>query len=179
MYPNMATSERLEIWNRWTSSQGGSPAKMSAQVGNGAEFPKAPEVGCGRAMRGLLGRFDPQSCSLRTSQVSLLTNQCDEFLETFPRSGTMRSGICFQRDSLVLHMSESEFGSLPTPMARDQKDLSSQGKIYACQRDRHQPSLVTVAYLAEVGGPMCQVYEWAMGFGRGWTEIGFALSETP
>ncbi len=165
----MSTSERLRIWNMWMSSRAGSPVKISAYLGSGA-VSMVNDQACGRTSLGLLGFFDPESYLLRTSQVSLLTNQCDEFLETFPSSGTMRSGTCFQRVSLALPIKGSESGSLPTPMARDQKDLSSKGKTYACQRERHLPSLATVAYLAEVGGLMAEVYEWAMGFEKGWTD---------
>jgi len=174
----MAISEQYEETNLSESiaSLEDSPVRMS--VCQELEQEWAMELGAasGLSSSESLASYDPVTSSWRTSQVCLFQprgvaeHRYQEFLETWPRSGTMRNGKLFQLLPLALPTAASESGSLRTPMARDQKDLSSQGKTYACQRERHQPSLVTESYLAEVGGPIAEVYEWAMGFERGWTD---------
>ena len=161
-----------------TYSPEDSPAKTSVSPESVQESTESDPV-CGQSTLGLLGSFDPGTYSLRTSQVSLLTNQCDEYSETFPRSGLMRNGTCYQLRSLALHTREAGFGRLPTPSARDYRDLSSKGAAYAAQRSRHQPSLVTESYLALVGGRTSEIYEWAMGFMIGWTDPASDRWETP
>ncbi len=175
----METSEPLEKnLSGLTSSPADSPVRISVYPEDVLVL-MAQDQDYGRISLGSYGTFDRGSYSLRTSQVSWITSLCEEFLGTFTRSGMMRNGKCFQLLPLALPIGANEHGSLPTPMARDQKDLSSQGKTYACQRVRHQPSLVTESYLAEVGGPIVEVYEWAMGFERGWTDLESEPLETP
>jgi hypothetical protein len=54
----------------------------------------------------------------RTAQRSLLGG-LEEFLETWPNSGSMRNGECWERPTLELHTSESESGLWQTPVADD------------------------------------------------------------
>lgn len=61
--------------------------------------------------------FDHGSSSWKTYQVCLLTNTWDVFSETWPRAGTMRSGIAYQRPSLGHRTDEIESGLWPTPEA--------------------------------------------------------------
>lgn len=173
----MEILERLRIWNQWTLSREVSPVRTSAiQAMDWASRDLA--AGYGPSIFASLAFYDPDSCSWKTSQLCL-NGDLQEFWEIWPRSGMILNGKCFQLRPLVPRTAESEYGSLPTPMARDQKDLSSQGKMYACQRERHQPSLVTESYLAEAGGPIAETYEWAMGYERGWTDVELLHSETP
>lgn len=92
-----------------------------------------------------------------------------EYSETWPKSGTMRNGKCYPQPRLALPTLEKELLWLPTPAKRDFHDLSSSGKAYASQRVRHQPSLVTESYLAEIGGQnMAEIFTWSMGFPVDW-----------
>ena len=102
----------------WMGSLEASPVRISASLASG---PESTESGadCGGNMPGLLGRFDPHGYSLRTSQVCLLTNQCDEYSETFPRSGTMRSGRVYERATLGRRIGESGCSSWPTPQTTE------------------------------------------------------------
>lgn len=61
--------------------------------------------------------YDPDGRCWRTSQGSLLrpTGTSDRYSETWPRSGTMRSGVCLERTMLVPHTKGSDCGSWPTP----------------------------------------------------------------
>lgn len=69
----------------------------------------------------LLASFDPASSSWRTSQISLvalasgLAHGLDEFSETWPRSGLMRSGTAFLLEPLAPLTSATEPGLWPTP----------------------------------------------------------------
>lgn len=91
-----------------------SPARTFQQL-DSCEESKQNEADSGLSSRVWLGIFDPNTCSLRTSQGSLLMSQCAEFLETFPRSGLMRNGNVYQRRPLVPLTSAKGFGYLPTP----------------------------------------------------------------
>jgi len=70
---------------------------------------------CGERWRGSWVKYDLDSSSWRTHQHSLLGGLA-EYLETWPRWGSMRSGECWERKPLEQFIAESEFGlSLPTP----------------------------------------------------------------
>ena len=70
----------------------------------------------GRTWPGSFATFDLGSCSWRTRQPSLLGDS-DEFLETWPRSGSMRSGACWEQPMLAPTTGVTGYGSLPTPAA--------------------------------------------------------------
>lgn len=138
-------------------------------------------VDCGTSLRESFGYFDHATSSLRTSQRCLpLSDETDEllrppqsqeFLVTYPSSGTMRSGKLYRLPEWAHHTDENECSSLPTPAARDYRDVSL-NQAYPAQRKRHQPSLATETLIAGIGGErICQVYLWAMGFPRGWLDL--------
>ena len=72
----------------------------------------------GQKWRGSLAKYDPDSHTLRTAQCSLFADST-ECCVTLPRSGTMRSGVVYQREKLALHTIEIESGlsqeRFPTP----------------------------------------------------------------
>ncbi len=86
--------------------------------------------GSGGKCAGLLARYDHDLSLWRTPQCSLLAG-LDVFLETWPRSGMMRNGWCWERTTWAPRMSESACGYLlstpplglamkfATPQARD------------------------------------------------------------
>lgn len=63
-----------------------------------------------------LASYDPDTCSWRTSQHSLFEGST-VFSETWPRSGTMRSGIVSRRRPLAPLTAATGSGSWPTPAA--------------------------------------------------------------
>ena len=73
-------------------------------------------------------RFDRDSSSWKTPQLSLVEDSTLSS-ETWPRSGTMRNGECWERPPLALLIDESESGfsraSIPTPTAGDSKSSGS------------------------------------------------------
>jgi len=62
----------------------------------------------------LLGFFDPDSFSLKTSQACLITGQCQELSENWPDSGMWDLGSAYELQSSGLPISENEFSLWPT-----------------------------------------------------------------
>jgi hypothetical protein len=78
-------------------------------------------AGCGEKWHASFARYDPDSCSWRTAQCSLLGG-LDEFSETWPQWGLMRDGECWEQRMLEQTIRGTGFGLLekwPTPAARD------------------------------------------------------------
>jgi len=73
---------------------------------------------CGKKWQGWLAKYDPDTSSWKTAQCSLITD-LDECLEIYPTSGLMRDGLLWEQTRLVGSTTETEFGLLPTPTARD------------------------------------------------------------
>jgi len=73
---------------------------------------KVSDLECGERWHGWLAKFDPDTSTLRTAQCSLLEEE-HELLQTLPRSGMTRSGMLWERQTLVLRISETESGLLP------------------------------------------------------------------
>lgn len=73
---------------------------------------------CGRTWPASLAKYDPDTSSWRTAQYSLLGG-LDEFSETWPKWGSMQSGECWERPTLVPLTSESASGLWQTPVADD------------------------------------------------------------
>ena len=93
------------------------PARTSAQPAREKES-TASGLECGDTWLGSLAKYDRDSSSWKTPQCSFLEG-LDEFLETWPRWGMMRGGVCWAL-SIPAHLtSESESGSWPTPRAND------------------------------------------------------------
>ena len=73
-----------------------------------------PGRACGPNIPVLLANYDQATCSWRTSQRSLVEGWT-VFSETWPRSGTMLSGIAYQLAPLVPLTDETVSGLWPTP----------------------------------------------------------------
>ncbi len=99
------------------SSAGDSPARTSATRGGGPGS-TANGQDYGQSTPELLASYDRATSSWRTSQLCL-DGDLSEFLETWPRSGLMRSGIAYRLPPLVPLTVETDSGLLPTPVAKD------------------------------------------------------------
>lgn len=69
----------------------------------------------GPSSLGSLASFDPATSSWKTSQLSLETNGLDEFSETWPRAGSMRSGTAYLLRPLAPLTAGTGSGLWPTP----------------------------------------------------------------
>ena len=76
-----------------------------------ASTESAPDSG--RIWRGSLARYDRDSSSWRTHQLSLLADS-DAFSETWPRWGTMRNGECSAR-TMPAHLTSASASGLSLP----------------------------------------------------------------
>lgn len=100
--------------------------------------------------------------------------------ETWPRAGMTRNGIAYRRVPLAPLTNGTGYGLLPTPNARDYRDISLKGTEYASQRSRHTPSLATEAYLSGMNGnTVANIYRWAMGYPEKWHHVPLKDTETP
>lgn len=97
-----------------TSSAEDSPVKTSRSPESKPEL-RALARGFGLSMPVLLGSFDLDTCSLKTSQVCLFTMQCDEWLESWPDSGMWGSGEVFELRNSEPPTCESGCSWWPTP----------------------------------------------------------------
>lgn len=100
-----------------TSWLAGFPAKTLAQPELAKES-TASEADSGRKWLGSFAKFDRDSSSWKTAQCSLLGDS-DEFLETWPRWGSMRNGESFLRPIPALPICASASGFWQTPVADD------------------------------------------------------------
>ena len=67
---------------------------------------------CGKKWQGSFAKFDLNMSMWKTHQC-LLLGGLEQFLETWPDSGSMRNGECYQRQTLAHHTLEKESGLLP------------------------------------------------------------------
>jgi hypothetical protein len=107
------------------SSPAGSPAKISQSQATKREWVKAQGRASGQSAPVYLGKFDPITQSLKTSQHSFLETQGDGFSEfsgTYPRSGMMRNGTVYQLPNLARTITEIGSGLLHTPTCNDAKN---------------------------------------------------------
>jgi len=88
-------------------------AKTSALQGKAQELTE-PDQECGPTWRASLAKFDPDSCSWKTAQLSLLG---DSELSSviWPRSGMTVDGQCWELPTLERRISATDSGLWPTP----------------------------------------------------------------
>ena len=137
------------------------------------------DQGCGEKWRASFTKYDPDSCSWKTHQCSLL-GDLELFSETWPRWGLMRNGECWEQQMLAHHINDTEFGSLPTPVATD--GMSPSMGTISCQNGRFVRTSKTSgtkfgarlsgAYKLMTGHLMPPSFsEWMMGWPLGWTDL--------
>ena len=109
---------------RWISSLRDSRASRGAAPAS----KRAPRTtdGSGPTSRALLARWSPESFSWKTSQGSLLGGSVP-FLDRWPRSGSTRSGECFERPMSAHRTGERDSSSWPTATATDSRSSGKAG----------------------------------------------------
>lgn len=157
---------------QWTLFAAGSLARTSARPAEGLTLMEREAVS-GANTPELLAKFDPASSSWRTSQHCLISGW-EEFSGTWPRSGTMRSGIAFQAPPLVPLISASASGLLPTPQAIDAKGSCAKlsHKRWTTYHLKHWVHGTGLAIHSRTGASSWinpNFAEWMMGFPRRWT----------
>lgn len=125
-----------------------------------------------------------KSANLRRSSESKLRRQLDMdgstvFVMTWKEKGTPSGRVYSHLASLARRKNVNDSGGVPTPAARDYRDLSN-STAFLSQRHRKQPSLATA--LQEAGMKWWQIptaYCVAMGYPLRWLDALFTDSETP
>lgn len=79
------------------------------------------EVDCGPKWFASFAKYSHDSSMWKTHQFSLL-GDLDEFSQTWPRSGLMRHGECWELPMLVQHTNAHVSGYWPTPSKSDTAD---------------------------------------------------------
>lgn len=107
-----STAARGVEW--WIASLRGFPASRSPSPASAGESPMSD--GSGPTLPGLFARWSRDSCSWKTFR-GLFDTDSPTFSATWPSSGSLRSGACYQRPPLAPRTSASGFGFWPTPDA--------------------------------------------------------------
>lgn len=90
--------------------------RASRSVSQGSVAASTIAAGSGPTSLDYFARYDPDSHSLKTCQGTLFMGS-DTFSATFPKSGSMRSGLLSERTMSALHIDEKDSSSWPTPDA--------------------------------------------------------------
>jgi hypothetical protein len=116
-------------------------------------------------------KFDPVLCSWRTLHCSLLGDSV-EFSETWPRSGTMQNGECWERTQLERHTDGIESGYWPTPLAGDNRDRGHLGTPVVQRRIKIGKQVMLSQCVSETSGALNPNWvEWLMGWPIGHTDL--------
>ncbi len=115
----------------------------------------------GEKWQGSFAKYNQDSCSWKTHQCSFLED-LDEFLETWPRWGSMRTGECYQLPMLEQNINETEYGLWPTPTTPSGGGNCGGSGAYknATKNGTHIPHSINPS-----------LYEWLMGWPIGWTDL--------
>lgn len=93
------------------------PVRTSAPLAR-AKASKAHAQECGERWPASLARYDRGTSSWRTAQLSLLGDLA-AFSATWPRSGLMLGGTCWELPTLAPAIGESESGFVPTVLTSE------------------------------------------------------------
>ena len=115
----------------------------------------------GGKWQGSFTKYSPDSCSWKTHQCSFL-GDLDEFSETWPRWGSMRTGECYQLPMSEQNINETEYGLWPTPTTPSGGGNCGGSGAYknAIKNGTHIPHSINPS-----------LYEWLMGWPIGWTDL--------
>lgn len=110
---------------------------------------KAPDLTasapvCGRKWTGSLARYDPDSCTWRTAQSSLLGG-LDEYSGTWPRWGTTVGGELYLLPTPAPPIAGNVSGSWPTPTA----SLGTKGGRITPRKGRNGGTLIEAVSLRQ------------------------------
>lgn len=184
----------LAVSQALTSSAGVSPASPSVTPADAQENPIA--AGFGLSSTESFARLNPdgswsrmyQGCGQLTMDGSL-----EEYSETWPKRGTMRSGSTYPLPTPAPPTSESESSLWPTPTSRDYKDSGANTDYEKIAKKSRLAGVVNwptpqsrdwkgssgrsqkgeeYDLPTATGGQLNPMWvEWLMGFPLGWTDL--------
>lgn len=148
-----------------TSLRQGSHVSHSVKPASNEESPTSD--GGGPGLRTSFAQYDPATSSWRTSQLSFeMPTPSDGCSVTWPDSGSMRNGRCYEHRTLERPTSANGSFSWPTPRA-------TMARIRTNPQRPGRSNLNLEEAVGNLGGPVGYLnptfVEWLMGFPRGWT----------
>jgi hypothetical protein len=168
---------------------GGFPARTLA-LQEKAQESTGSAAECGDTWRASLAKFDPDTCSWKTAQPSLIGG-LEESSVIWPRSGMTVAGQCWALPMLGRRIKGTDSGLWPIPVSSDTggrttkyaqggTPLSMAVKFwptptahnakegaYPSEHTRNTPTLA-----AQAGGSLNPTWvEWLMGWPLGWTDL--------
>jgi hypothetical protein len=169
------------------SSPPDSPASLSAALLGSMPKVQPMSDGYGVTLPDWLLSFDHSTSSWKTRQSCLplmAAEPSQKSQVTWPKSGTMRNGMCYQRPPLVRGIGGIAYGLLPTPVASDwgSRKPSSRPHLTANGTFRHlnaqgkqsfmRLSQVMKLYARRDDGLLNPDFvEWLMGYPVSYTNI--------
>lgn len=151
--------------------QAGFPVRTLASQAlriNYSKDSRANAVDCGSNSKELFAKLNRRSCGWKMFSLSGVTG-CQLSSGTWPRSGTLRNGVCFQRKNLKPAIKEnvSSFWHI-TPSTRDFKGASRN-----CHSLKNFPGWLWVNFSLgkNMIYPNPSVSEQVMGWPIGWTDL--------
>ena len=152
-----------------TCSQEDSRAKILAKLGIMVKGLMGQNQDSGSNTTGLSKYFAPVGWLSKTQQLlGMQEGVSGPYCPTFMNAGTMHNGLLFDRAFVERPIEEPDYGWLPTPTTKANQTCHSMQKHRSCR---------TFIKIFGTGPIHPEIYEWMMGFPRGWTEID--ASETP
>lgn len=135
-----------------TASAEASPAKTSQWQAK-ARASTEREAGYGASSRVLLAKFDPNTRSWKTPQLSLFGDS-DECLETFPRSGMTQGGLLWELTTLERPTGASVSGFWRTPDTGAGGEISAEKAAdFAAGKTRASGSAIQIRLCDQVRHP--------------------------
>jgi hypothetical protein len=151
------------------------------------------EVECGTKWRGSFVKYSPDTSSWKTHQCSFL-GDLEQFSETWPQWGLMRSGECWEQQTLAQIIKGTESGLLekmwPTPTVACVEGGEQSARVEKTQaggyilRKLNKTNMTYGAKLSdavlfeekkknpETGGKLNPMWaEWLMGWPLGWSKL--------
>lgn len=122
------------------------------------------KAGCGARWQESLAKWNLDTCSWKTPH-SLFNGDLGEFSGTWPRWGMMRDGECWEQTPPTIHITEPEFGWLPTPSGVNGGNNNTMGRIDEWGGSSNPLRGTVIGYLC-----LPEFEEMIMGWPIGWTE---------
>lgn len=158
---------------KWIAYMRDSLAKIYPMLAKGLEWEKAQEAASMGKYYGSLGRYDQNTFSLKTSQLSLIEDM-NSSSQTWPRWGFLQDGVAYVHPMSERRMPVIGGGVwLPTPLKTDgMKFLKF--KLKSVLKPTFGTHVNSIPYyLAANYGriPSAEILTWAMGWPNGWVRL--------
>jgi hypothetical protein len=131
---------------------------------------------CGHSCSTPFAIYDQNTQSWKTYEATCLLD-LEPFLQTWPQSGSMQNGECYEQPTLARHTDENECLSWPTPTASNWLTTTTvhNTRTRLSNGQKYSARLVQALALREptaIGYVNPEWLEWLMGFPTGWTDLG-------